>query len=98
KTAFTDNITVLFSNKRVNLYPITMNSSRRCLVAILLLMGGIEGNPGPQPRRINMGLINTFSIVKKAVLRHDVITDYSLSLLAVTETFVYEDSSDMYKK
>src|SRR5206468_8743782 len=62
---FTLTTASLLYNTRVNLYPIVTNSRRRCLVAILLLMGGVEANPGPQPRRINMGMINAFSIVKR---------------------------------
>ena len=36
--------------------------------------------------------------MKKTALIHDVIADHNLSLLALTETFVYEDSPDVYKK
>jgi len=45
-----------------------------------------------------MGLINAWSIVNKAALIHDAIKDFDLGLLAVTETFVYDDSPDVHKK
>ena len=61
------------------------------------MMSGVECNPGPT-NRFNMGLINAWSIVNKTALIHDAIADHSLDLLAVTETFVYEDSPDVYKQ
>jgi len=44
-----------------------------------------------------MGLINAWSIVNKTALIHDAIADHNLDLLAVTETFVYENSPDVHK-
>jgi hypothetical protein len=61
-------------------------------------MAGTESNPGPRQQRVNMGLVNAWSIVNKAALIHDLIADYNLGLLAVTETFVYEDSPEVHKK
>ena len=45
----------------------------------------------------SLGLINAWSIVNKAPLMHDAIQDNSLDVLAVTETFVYDDSPDVHK-
>jgi hypothetical protein len=64
---------------------------------MLLLAAGTESNPGPQ-QQLNMGLINAWSIVNKTALIHDMIKDFNLGLLAVTETFVYDDSPDVHKK
>ena len=68
-------------------------------------MVGIEPNPGPQASTVpsptpcfNMGVINARSIVNKSVLIHDIITDNHLDILAVTETWVYDNSSDVHKK
>src|SRR4029077_16553938 len=65
-------------------------------------MAGVERNPGPTQeskiRLLNFGLINAQSIVTKAALIHDVIRDNSLDLLAVTETWVNNDSPDVHKQ
>ena len=71
-------------------------------VAVLLLIAGIERNPGPSTsgtqQKINVGVLNSRSIVNKAALIHDVITDHRLDMLAVTETWVYDDSPDVHKR
>ena len=46
---------------------------------------------------LNFGLLNDHSIVNKAALIHDVITNHSLDLFAITETWVYEDSPNVHK-
>ncbi|MCI0561137.1 MAG: reverse transcriptase domain-containing protein [Nitrososphaera sp.] len=71
---------------------------RRCLIIILLLIAGTEPNPGPQSHAVNMAVVNAWSIVNKTALIHDLIADHGLGLLAITETFVYEDSPDVHKK
>ena len=64
-------------------------------------MAGVERNPGPartiRLQQLSLGLINAQSIVNKAALIHDLITDNSLDLLAITETWVYDDSPDVHK-
>jgi len=45
-----------------------------------------------------MGLVNGQSIINKAALIHDIIADNHLDLLAVTETWVYEDSPSVHKR
>ena len=77
---------------------LTTSSRKRCLVTILLLIAGTEPNPGPQQLGFRMGLVNAWSIIKKAALIHDLIATHNLGLLAVTETFVYDDSPDVHKK
>ena len=76
---------------------------RRTLVLIvsLLLMSGIESNPGPVSHRrlqLELGVINAQSIVKKAARIHDLIAENHLDLLAVTETWVYGDSPEVHKR
>ena len=76
---------------------------RRILVLIvtLLLRSGVESNPGPVSHRslqLNLGLINAQSIVNKAARVNDLITENHLDLLAVTETWVYEDSPEVHKR
>ena len=48
--------------------------------------------------KLNLGLINAQSIVNKAARLHDIIEDNHLDLLAVTETWVYEDSPNVHKR
>src|ERR1700759_4339769 len=45
-----------------------------------------------------MGLVNAQSIVNKTALIHDIISDNSIHLLAITETWVYDDSPDVHKQ
>ena len=74
-------------------------SWRHSFLAFLLLIGGVESNPGPTCiSKINMGVVNARSIVNKAALLHDVIKDNRLDLLAITETWVYQDSPEVHKK
>ena len=48
--------------------------------------------------QLNLGLINAQSIVNNAARVHDIIEDNHLDLLAVTETWVYEDSPNVHKR
>jgi hypothetical protein len=61
-------------------------------------MSGIESNPGPAVVKLNLGLINARSIVNKAALIHDLISDFKIDILAVTETWVYENSPNVHKQ
>jgi len=62
------------------------------VVAILLLLGGVESNPGPQATAAAdksttpFGLLNARFAGHKAALIHDVIADHRLDVLALTET------------
>src|ERR1051325_6559655 len=75
-------------------------SWRKVFLAILLLMAGIERNPGPAntDTTMSMGLINARSMVNKSTLIHDLINDQHLDVLAITETWVYENSPDVHKR
>ena len=56
-------------------------------ILLLLIIGGIEVNPGPSSSlNLTFGLLNTRSVVNKAPLLHCLIADNDLSFLALTET------------
>jgi exonuclease III len=59
------------------------------LVALLLLLGGVEQNPGPAAGYsgdIQFGSININSAVHRAPLVHTTIADLKMDLLALQET------------
>jgi len=73
-------------------------------VALLLLLGGVELNPGPTisarstPRdALSLGVLNVRSARHKAALIHDVIDDYRLDGLALMETWIPSDVPDAVK-
>ena len=63
------------------------------MVALLLLSGDVECNPGPscQSSSIRFGYINICSAVHKTALIHDIWTDHSLDVLAISETRFQSD-------
>ena len=70
-------------------------------LAFLLLIAGVESNPGPENTSsfaTNFGLINARFMIQKTALIHDVISDNRLDLIAVTEAWIYENSSDVHKR
>jgi len=73
-------------------------------VALLLLLGGVELNPGPTvsarstPRdALSLGVLDVRSARRKAALIHDVIDDHRLDALALTETWIPSDAPDAVK-
>jgi len=58
-------------------------------VAVLLLLGEVETNPGPAGLRL--GLVNSRSAVTKAALIQDIISHHRLDVLVVTETWMRPD-------
>src|ERR1051325_4927427 len=76
---------------------------RRChsIVAALLLMSGIESNPGPNvPAKstcVTVGLINARSMVKNGTLIEDMIGEHNLDIAAITETWVPSAALDVIK-
>ena len=82
--------------------PRTHRSSSAVFVALLLLLGGVESNPGPAaaaatPSSIAVGMLNARSVVNKAAVIHDVIADNKLAVLALTETWLTSDAPDVIK-
>lgn len=65
------------------------------LTAVLLLLGGIESNPGPLTApshtakpAVNFACYNARSAVSKVAPLHDLITDRQLDMLVLTETWI----------
>jgi len=80
--------------------PRTHRSPPAALAALLLLLRGVESNPGSAaaaPSSIVCGLLNARSVVNKAAVIHDVIADNKLAVLALTETWVTSDAPDAIK-
>jgi len=78
--------------------------STRCLrsvVLALLLISGIEANPGPLVNNtcngLSFGLINCRSAVAKTALIHSAVDELKLDLLAITETWIKNDHPDTVK-
>lgn len=76
--------------------PRPQRSPSAVLVALLLLLGGIENNPGPSASS-SVGLLNARSACHKAALIHDVIADNKLDTLLLTETWIPSDAPDAVK-
>jgi len=64
------------------------------LLGLLLLSGDVEPNPGPCVTNMNLGLINAHSVTKKIPLIHNLIDEYDLKCLAITETWLKASCSD----
>ena len=54
------------------------------VVSLLLLLGGVEVNPGPV---FNMGSLNVRSGINKAALIHSLIAEYQIEIFALCETW-----------
>ena len=63
----------------------------------MLLVAGVEPNPGPPTTTVSLGLLNARSVVSKAALVHDVISDHRLDILMLTETWMTSDAPDAVK-
>ena len=64
---------------------------------LLLVIGGVEMNPGPLSASLTFGVLNTRSVVNKAPLIHSLISDNDLGVLALTETWVRADDPPVIK-
>ena len=67
------------------------------IVSLLLLAGDVELNPGPVthvniPDWINIGCLNCFSASGKVALIHNIIADYELGFLTLSETWFTTDT------
>jgi Reverse transcriptase (RNA-dependent DNA polymerase)/Endonuclease-reverse transcriptase len=78
-------------------------SPRSRITALLLLLGGIEMNPGPPtvivnnyggPRGLRLGTLNVRSAVNKPTLIRDIIRSSRLDALVLTETWFNSDMPD----
>ncbi len=64
------------------------------IVALLLLISGIEPNPGPQT---SIGSLNALSIVHRGPLYQDLAMSNTMDALAVCESWIVDDDSDAVK-
>ena len=64
------------------------------LVALLLLLSGIESNPG---REMHMGSLNARSVVRKGPLIQELISSHRLDALAICESWICGDDPDAIK-
>jgi hypothetical protein len=64
------------------------------VVALLLLISGIEPNPGPQTF---IGSLNARSIVQRGPLIQDLVMSHNLDALAVCESWIVGDDPDAVK-
>jgi len=92
----------MFTNTAGRIFqPCRRRSLPAVLVAMILLLGGIETNPGPAASTarsgVAFGLLNARSVVHKAALIHDVIADHQLDVLTLTETWITSDAPDAIK-
>ena len=79
--------------------PRSRRSFPSTLIALLLLSGDIESNPGPQLPNdcISLGSFNIRSVKSKAALLHDLIQDNNIDILALQETWLPPDSHPAIK-
>jgi len=73
-------------------------------ISLLLLLGGVEPNPGPThtslrnfPAPLNFGSLNARSAVNKGPLIRDLIESNELDVLAVCETWIKSDDPNAIK-
>src|SRR5258706_5803962 len=64
------------------------------VVALMLLISGVESNPGPS---VFVGSLNARSIVQKGPLIQDLIMSHRLDALAVCESWIVRDDSHAVK-
>ena len=70
--------------------PVRRLSRRSAPLPVLLLIAGVEPNPGPTALRC--GLLNVRGATSKAALIHDLIDSQQLDLLLLTETNIAHDA------
>ena len=59
------------------------------------LLIGIESNPGPG---INFAMMNIRSMRNKDAILHDLIFDRKIDILALSETWIYDDALEAVKE
>ena len=73
-------------------------SPKAIYISLLLLLGGIESNPGPSAgSAIAMGCLNAHSIVRKGSLILDIIESHQIDALAICESFVVDEDPEAIK-
>jgi len=82
-------------------------SRGQLIITLLLLMSGLESNPGPStsnaesnkssPRTLVFGSLNVRSAVKKGALIRDLIESHNIDILAACETWFNSDDPNAIK-
>ena len=67
------------------------------LVALILLSGDVELNPGPPTPYITFASLNIRSVKSKVALVHDIINDNNIDLLALQETWLSSETHPAIK-
>ena len=77
-------------------------SSNTVIVALLLLLSGVEQNPGPSAlthrNNIIFGSLNVHTAENKILLIHQIIDDHNLDILAMNETWLRENTPVTIKR
>jgi exonuclease III len=94
--------TLLSLDTRQPFCPRKYESTAVVVVSFLLLIAGVEPNPGSPSagaadRFLQFGLLNSRSAVRKAASIHDVIADHKLDVIALTESWMRSDDPDAIK-
>ena len=86
---------LLFARTSRSYRPSCRRSPSTVFIALMLILGGVETNPGPPnvtsspaSATLRLGVLNVRSAVNKTAMLHDVISDLGLDLFAVTETWM----------
>ena len=66
------------------------------VMLLLLILAGVESNPGPQ-RSFRLGVLNTGGASWKAAGLSDIITDNRLDAVAICETWIMDTAPDTIK-
>ena len=62
------------------------------VIALLLLLGGVEANPGPSVNQLcSIGCLNIRSVIHKSALLHTLIKENNLDVIALCETWTSAD-------
>jgi hypothetical protein len=93
-------IRLLYITNRSHIYMPRSNYSQNTIyISLLLLLGGIEANPGPaNSSAVRLGSLNAGSAIHKSALIDDLIRDNRLDVLAVCESWIRDDAPDVIKK
>ena len=90
---FTTSPAILFCRSSKYVYlPRTRCSYSAVFTALLLLLGGIEPNPGPATNQfLSIGCLNVRSIINKSAQLHSLVESNRLDVIAISETWTSSD-------
>ena len=76
--------------------PVKERKVNNVFCLLLLLISGVEPNPGPN-WPLHMGVLNGRSIQHKGALVQDLINDHEFDILAISESWIPSDAPDIIK-